>query len=140
VFFIEATPAVYHGTKEVPHTETSNTDISGNVRGRVSGDVDATVSGNVNATATTTTQKSTTVPYDVDYAVFTLTVQTRNATGEFMASRRFQQRGLYRVLYGFIPLGGKGHHPVHAVIEEAMEWVQKGGLTNPLQGISFPAK
>jgi hypothetical protein len=41
---------------------------------------------------------------------------------------RFQQRGIYHTLYG-IPLGGKGHHPAHAVIEEAAEWINSGGLS-----------
>lgn len=120
VFFITVVPAVYHGARVVPSQSQSNTNIS----------------GDVDATATTTTNSSTTVPYSVNYGIYTLTVETRGGHGKkWVARHRFQQRGLYHTLYG-IPLGGKGHHPVHAVIREAAKWIHDGGLKNPLEFVA----
>lgn len=54
---------------------------------------------------------------------------------------RFQQKGLYRTftMWG-IPIagGGKGKHPVHEVIEEAVNWLNDGGLSDPRQGTVLP--
>lgn len=119
VFFISVVPDVYHGTRVVTTQSQSNTNIS----------------GDVDATARTTTNSEATVPYDVDYGVYTLTIQTREGPKKWEAHHRFQQKGLYHTLYG-VPLGGKGHHPLHAVIEEAAKWVHEGGLTNPLQTVA----
>jgi hypothetical protein len=32
-----------------------------------------------------------------------------------------------------IPLGGRGHYPEKALIEDAVKWLSKGGLNDPLQ-------
>jgi hypothetical protein len=88
----------------------------------------------VNGTVETTTTSSTAVPYSVPYGVYTLSVERRRSDGKFDVAHRFQQRGLYNTLYG-IPLGGKGHHPVHTVIEDAAKWINGGGLSDPLQGV-----
>ncbi|MGH9358935.1 MAG: hypothetical protein ACRD22_05140 [Terriglobia bacterium] len=114
--FIAVKAAVYHGTQ----------------LGQARSETDIT--GDVNATATTTS--STAVPYNVDYGIYTLTVETANGTGKWQVRHRFQQKGLYRRMYG-IPVG-KGHHPSRTVIEEAMKWIHKGGLTNPLEGVAPP--
>jgi hypothetical protein len=42
------------------------------------------------------------------------------------------QDGIYRTMYG-IPLGGRGHHPEKALIEDAVKWMSAGGLSNPYQ-------
>jgi hypothetical protein len=119
VFYISVSPAVYHGTRRVTNQSQSNTDIN----------------GDVNATARTTTNSESTVPYDVDYHIFTLTIETRGGPEKWNTRHRFQQKGLYNTLYG-IPLGGKGHHPFRAVIEESSMWVHDGGLNNPLETVA----
>jgi glucose/arabinose dehydrogenase len=132
VFFITVTPDVYHGTRVVDQTSTQSTPITGTVT-----DQDGNTS-QVDATAETTTTSSTAVPYSVDYGIFTLAVERRGSDGKFEVAQRFQQKGLYNTLYG-IPLGGRGHHPAHAVIEDAVKWVSAGGLTDPNQSASQPA-
>ena len=128
VFFITVTPDVYHGTRVVNHTSTRSDPVSGTVTDQ-NGDT-----SQVNGTVETTTTSSTAVPYSVPYGVYTLSVERRRSDGKFDVAHRFQQRGLYNTLYG-IPLGGKGHHPVHTVIEDAAKWINGGGLSDPLQGV-----
>ncbi len=94
-------------------------------------------SGNISqvrGTEETTTTSSTAVPYSVQYGIFTLSVERKRSDGRFDVLHRFQQNGLYKALYG-IPLGGKGHHPVHTVVEEATKWINNGGLTDPKQSV-----
>ncbi len=102
-------------TSESPVTGTI-TDEDGNTA-----QVDATVE------TTTTTTSSTAVPYSFEYGIFTLSVEQRQNDGSYVLLHRFQQKGIYHTLYG-VPLGGKGHHPAHAVIEEAAQWINSGGL------------
>jgi hypothetical protein len=66
-------------------------------------------------------------------------VERRDSDGKLEVAHRLQQKGLYNTLYG-IPLGGRGHHPVHAVIEDALKWVNAGGLTDPKQSILQPGE
>jgi TPR repeat protein len=87
----------------------------------------------------TTTTSSTPVPYSFEYGIFTLTVQSRRNDGTLQAVQTFQQKGIYNTLYG-IPLGGRGHHPAHAVIEDAAKWVNGGGLTNQRQSSLQPTQ
>lgn len=72
-------------------------------------------------------------PYSVDYGIYTLMVERPHADGSLTTLRTFQQKGLYSELYG-IPLEKRGHHPAHAVIEDAIKWLSSGGLTNLNQG------
>jgi hypothetical protein len=88
--------------------------------------------GNYDGTVTTTSTSSTAVPYRVDYGKFMLTVETMGNDGHFVVRRRFQQDGLYHTMYG-IPLGGRGHHPVKALIEDAVKWIHDGGLEDSHQ-------
>lgn len=128
VFYISVTPDVYHGTRVVNQTSTHENPVSGTVTDQ---------NGNtsqVAGTVQTTTTTSTAVPYSVQYGIFTLSVERIRSDGNFDVVHRFQQKGLYNTLYG-IPLGGRGHHPVHAVIEDATKWVGSGGLTDPKQGV-----
>ena len=62
-----------------------------------------------------------------------LTVETFDSDGKPVVRRRFQQNGIYRTMYG-VPLGGRGHHPAKALIEDAVKWIHAGGLANSLQG------
>jgi len=128
VFFITVTPDVYHGTRVVNDTSTHSDPVSGTVT-----EQDGSTS-QVSGTVETTTTSSTAVPYSVPYGIYTLSVERRRSDGKFDVARRFQQKGLYNTLYG-IPLGGKGHHPVHTVIEDAAKWINSGGLSDPLQGV-----
>jgi hypothetical protein len=117
MFVVIITPDTYHGTRVV--TDTQTTPVEGTIT-----DEDGNVS---TLSGTQKTSSSTAVPYSFDYGIFTLTVEKPQKDGTYLALHRFQQKGIYDTLYG-IPLGGKGHHPLHAVIEEAAEWVNKGGL------------
>jgi hypothetical protein len=135
VFFITITPDTYHGTRIVDNTSshTSESPVTGTIR-----DEDGNVS-HVNGTVetTTTTTSSTAVPYSFEYGIFTLTVERRRSDGKFDTLQTFQQKGLYKTLYG-IPLGGRGHHPFHAVIEDATKWVNTSGLADHWQISSQP--
>ncbi|HVA17815.1 MAG TPA: hypothetical protein VMV59_08905 [Candidatus Dormibacteraeota bacterium] len=128
VFFITVTPDVYHGTRVVTDTQTQDSPVTGTVTDQ---------SGNtstVDGTVTTTTSSSTAVPYSVKYGIFTLAIEDVQPDKNWKVVHRFQQDGLYSTYLG-IPLGGKGHHPVHTIIEEAAKWIHEGGLTNPLQTV-----
>ena len=120
VFLVTVTAAVYHGTRsENEPVDGTVTDQNGNDAGTVDGSV------------------ATTVPYSKDYGIFTLTVETKPPGAKWKPLRRFQQKGLYKTYTSFdIPLGGKGHHPLHTVLEEAAKWIHKGGLTNPLETVA----
>lgn len=139
VFYITITPDTYNGTRIVNQTSTQATPVRGTIT-----DQDGNVSY-VNGTEQTTSTSSTAVPYSFEYGIFTLVVQSRRSDGTFETVQTFQQKGLYNTLYG-IPLGGRGHHPAHAVIEDAAKWVNGGGLTDqrqsslqPPQPLSSPA-
>jgi hypothetical protein len=72
------------------------------------------------------------VPYSFEYGQFMLTIETVGDDGKAMVRRRIQQNGVYSTMYG-IPLGGRGHHPVKALIEDAVKWIHTGGLDDRLQ-------
>lgn len=117
VLVIMAVPETYHGTRVV----TTQGDTSGRI----------TDSDGDTANYTGTNSSSTAVPYSFDYGRFTLTVETY-VNGKAIAHHRFQQNGIYNTMYG-IPLGGRGHHPQKALIEDAVKWLSAGGLNDPLQ-------
>jgi hypothetical protein len=117
VFYISIAPATYNGTRIVTNTANTTGNVSDN-------------NGN-NGTYNGTTTSSTAVPYSMEYGRYMLTVET--LVGEKVTARhRFVQDGLYRTMYG-IPLGGRGHHPEKALIEDAVKWIHNGGLADPLQ-------
>jgi hypothetical protein len=119
-FVIIATPAVYHGTR-VEDSSNTVTNSSGQAVTDSSGSPIETTS-------------SLAVPYEVNYNVFTLTVERKKADGHFEPLRRFQIRGLYRTVFS-IPFG-KGHHPLTNVMEDAIKWIHGGGLNNPMETIA----
>jgi len=124
-FVITVTPATYNGTRVVTTTDTTPT--SGTIAD-TSGQQVGTYEG------TQTSTSSTAVPYSFEYGKFMLTVETFDADGKPVVRRRFQQNGIYRTMYG-VPLGGRGHHPAKALIEDAVKWIHTGGLDDPLQGV-----
>jgi hypothetical protein len=128
VFFIIATPAVYHGTQIRTQTHNTESTTSGTVR-----DDDGN-RANIDATTTGTTTSSVAVPYEVEYNSFTLTVERKAPDAAFEALRRFRVDGLYNTAYGFS--WGKGKHPIQNVMEDAIKWIHEGGLSNPQQTIS----
>lgn len=128
IFYITVAPAVYHGTRVVQQSSTESNPISGTVTGQ-----DGTTS-QIDATERATTTSSTAVPYTVEYGIYTLSIERRRSDGTFQVEHRFQQKGLYNRLYG-IPLGGRGHHPVHAIVEDAARWIDRGGLLDQTQGV-----
>lgn len=120
VFVITVKPSTYHGTRIVS---------SGGVNsGRVVDD-----SGNA-ATYSGTSSSSTAIPYSFDYGKYMLTIETVDENHKFSVRHRFEQNGIYLTLYG-IPLGGRGHHPQQALIEDAVKWIYTGGLSDPLQSV-----
>lgn len=121
VFVIIVTPDTYHGTRVITNTSTNSNPTSGTITD------DEGNTANYSGTQETTTTTSTAVPYSFEYGIFTLSVERQQKDGSYFVLHRFQQKGIYRTLYG-VPLGGKGHHPAHAVIEEAAEWINSGGL------------
>jgi hypothetical protein len=125
VFVITVAPATYNGTRVVTTTDTTPT--SGTVTD-TSGQQVGTYEG------TQTSTSSTAVPYSFEYGKFMLTVETFGADGKPVVRRRFQQNGIYRTMYG-VPLGGRGHHPAKALIEDAVKWIHTGGLNDALQGV-----
>ena len=125
VFVITVAPATYNGTRVVTTTDTTPT--SGTVTD-TSGQQVGTYEG------TQTSTSSTAVPYSFEYGKFVLTVETFDADGKPVVRRRFQQNGIYRTMYG-VPLGGRGHHPAKALIEDAVKWIHTGGLDDPLQSV-----
>jgi hypothetical protein len=122
VFVITVTPATYHGTKVVKNTDTTPS----------SGTVTDTDGNTATYQGTQTTTSSTVVPYSFEYGQFMLTIETVGDDGKAMVRRRIQQNGVYSTMYG-IPLGGRGHHPVKALIEDAVKWIHTGGLDDRLQ-------
>lgn len=133
VFFIAATPAVYHGTTVESQTQSTQYSTSGTITNSNGNSADA------NANTMETSQGYVDVPYEVDYNSFTLTVErlvVDRKTGErrYMALRRFRVDGLYHVVYGFS--WGKGKHPITNVMEEAIQWIHDGGLSNPAQSVA----
>lgn len=133
VFYITITPDTYHGTRIVNQTSTQSNPVSGTITDQNGNTAD--ISGTEDTTSTT----STAVPYSFEYGIFTLYVERRLRDGKFEVIQTFQQKGIYNALYG-IPLGGRGHHPAHAVIEDAAKWVSRGGLTDPTQAGLQPAE
>ena len=124
VFVITVAPATYNGTKVLTNTDTTPT----------SGTVTDTDGNTATYQGTQTTTTSTAVPYSFEYGKFMLTVETFGADGKPVVRRRFQQNGIYRTMYG-VPLGGRGHHPAKALIEDAVKWIHTGGLADSLQGV-----
>ncbi len=125
VFYLTLTPDTYHGTRVVTQSQESP----------VTGTVTDTNGNTSQVSGTTTTTSSTAVPYTVNYFIFTLSVETLQPDGKWQVRHRFSQRGLYNT-YAGIPLGGRGHHPVHALVEDAAKWIQAGGLSDPLQAVA----
>lgn len=114
ILFIGVTPDTYHGTRVVTNTANDTGTINGT---------------NGSATYTGTTTSSTAVPYSFDYGKYLLTVETWDQQHQLIGRQKFEQDGIYSTMYG-IPLGGRGHHPAKAVIEDALKWVAAGGLNS----------
>lgn len=118
VLFVTVTAATYHGTRIV------------STGGSQSGTVTNNDGDTANYSGTTTSSEA--VPYSFQYGRFMLTVESLGANGSVIVRHRFQQDGIYHTLYG-IPLGGRGHHPEKALVEDAVKWIHEGGLNNPLE-------
>ena len=128
VFFITATPAVYHGTRVITQSHNTQSNTTGTVTDNEGN------SANVDATTTGTSESSVAVPYDVNYNSYLLTIERRLPNDQFQAVRRFKIEGLYHFAYGFT--WGKGKHPLTNVMEDAIKWIHDGGLNNSLQSVA----
>jgi hypothetical protein len=136
VFIITVTPATYHGTRVVTDTTTNQTPTSGTITDTTPGsDTYGQQVGTYEGTQTSTSTSSTAVPYSFDYGKFMLTVETFGDDGKPVVRQRFAQDGIYHTMYG-IPLGGRGHHPAKALIEDAVKWIHNGGLNDPTQTVA----
>jgi hypothetical protein len=116
VLSITITPDTYHGEKTVTDT--------------------ATTTSQTDSTVHYTTTSEHQEPYSVEYGIYTLMVERTHPDGSMTTLQTFQQKGLYSQIYN-VPLGGRGHHPAHAVIEDAVKWLSAGGLSDPTQGSSL---
>jgi hypothetical protein len=135
VFVITVTPATYHGTRVLTDTTTNETPTSGTVTDTTPGsDTYGQQVGTYEGTQTTTSTSSTAVPYSFEYGKYMLTIETFGDDGKPVVRRRFAQNGIYHTMYG-IPLGGRGHHPAKALIEDAVKWIHAGGLEDPTQSV-----
>jgi hypothetical protein len=131
VFVITVVPATYNGTRV--ETNTNITPTSGTITDTTPGSTTyGQQVGTYEGTQTSTT--STAVPYSFEYGRFMLTIETFGADGKPVVRRRFQQNGIYHTLYG-VPLGGRGHRPAKALIEDGVKWIHAGGLDDPLQTV-----
>jgi hypothetical protein len=124
LFVITVMPATYHETRVETDTQTTPT----------SGTVTDTDGNTATYQGTQTTTSSTAVPYSFEYGKYMLTVETFGDDGKPVVRRKFQQNGIYHT-YAGIPLGGRGHHPAKALIEDAVKWIHVGGLDDPLQSV-----
>jgi len=133
VFFITVAPQVSHGTGVVNQTSTQTKPVSGTIT-----DQDGNASQASGAEGTTTT-RSTTVPNSVEYGIYTLSLARRLSDGKFDVTHTFQQEG-HTNSPNENQRAGKGDHPIHAVIEEAIKWMNAGGLTDPKQSVFQPTE
>lgn len=125
VFVITVRPATYHGTRVETDTNTEPTSGTINDNG---GQKVGTYEGTETSTSTTA------VPYSFEYGRLMLTIETFGEDGKPVVRRRFQQNSIYRTMYG-VPLGGRGHHPAKALIEDAVKWIHSGGLEDTRQSV-----
>lgn len=119
VFVVTVEGSTYNGSRVVANTANS------------SGSVTNTTNGNTGTYTGTTTSYSA-VPYSFDYGKYMLAVETLGAGDKVTVHHRFAQDGIYHTLYG-VPLGGRGHHPEKALIEDAIKWIHNGGMEDSLQ-------
>ncbi len=131
VFFITVAPDFSHGTRVVNERSTQTKPVSGTITGQ--GGNTSQVSGAEEKTRI----RSTAVPNSVEYGIYTLSLARRRTGGTFDVAHTFQQEGVYTSPDGN-RLRGKGEHPIHSVIEEAIKWMNAGGLTDPKQSASQP--
>jgi hypothetical protein len=125
VFFVHTNPAVYHGVRSTSDTHTDSNPVNGTITDQ-SGNV-STVSGTVDTTTTTTSS----VPYEVEYRIFILNIlvphsKEGSTDRTFTTLRTFDQKGLYKTMYG---IGyGKGKNPIVNVIDAAARWLHENNL------------
>jgi len=117
VFFVAISKAQYHGTRTI----TDTTPVSGTVKDNDGNQ--ATFEGKQNTTRT--------VPNDFEYPLFVLSIETREGPEKWKVVHNIAKRGICGTLYG-IPIHC---HPTRDVVESAMKWIHKGGLSDPLQGV-----
>jgi Tfp pilus assembly protein PilE len=127
VFYILVTPDTYHGTRTIANASAQSSPVTGTIT-----DQDGNRS-QIRGTETATSTSYDEVPYSLNYGIYALYVERPQGDGSFKVLQTFQQKGLY-MTYAGIPLGGRGHHPAHAVIEDAVKWLSGGGLNDPTQG------
>ena len=120
VLWIGMEKATYHGTRT--ERETHSEPIDGTVTDQ-NGNI-SNVSGSQQVTTTTT------VPDTFDYPILTLSVLQRH-DGKWTGLHNFQRKGICHTMYG-IPIHCKtGRY----ILEDAIKWIQKGGLDDPLQSV-----
>jgi hypothetical protein len=128
VFFFSTKPAIYHGTRVVTNSTTTSAPVNGTVT-NTSGEEVGTFQGETQTTSTS----STAVPYEVNYDLLYLSIETKQANGTWKVVHNFGGSTLHPTLAGFCI---RNCHPTNATIEKALNWIEAGGLTDPTQSVA----
>ena len=136
VFFIALAKDTYHGTRTVSETHTTQGTMDGTVTDTTvgSGTYGQQV-GTVSGTTQNTTTTDREVPYSFPYTVLTLSVETPEPDGTWKVRHNFQNNSIHQQVYG---IAVTNRHPYHSLIEQAMQWVHRGGLGNATQSVVTP--
>jgi hypothetical protein len=127
VFFVSISTSTYHGTRIASSTDT------GPVEGTVTDD-----NGNTShVSGTQTVTSHTAVPYSFDYHILTLSIEEKQGDGTWKVRHNFQKNTICRALFGSC---FSNRHPNREIIEKAVEWIAKGGLTDPMQNVLVPGE
>lgn len=110
-------PDVYHGRTTVSNDGTITDTTSGS----------STYGQQV---ATTTSSQS--VPYDVDYDRLYLSIMVKQPDGSWKVVHNFAGKTLHPTYYG---LCTHNCHPTYKILEQALDWLSKGGLNDASQSV-----
>ncbi len=137
-FFVSVKEDTYYGSRVATTTSTHDSPVSGTITDESGNSAD------ISGTETTTSESSVAVPYSFPYGIFTMTLMEPSKTPTWVGAGTdirtlhvFQQRGIYRGFSRKISWG-KGKHPVQTLVQEAVKWINAGGLSGSLQSYSRP--
>jgi hypothetical protein len=122
-FFIKAAPQIYHGAHTYTNTSSFEQPVTGDVTSQYNQPM-GTVNGTVTETATTTS----TVPYSVNYDSLVLTLELPRHDGTYKTVHCFAHDNL---CYSYFGQCISNRHPGRHLIEQAVKWIQGGGLSDP---------
>jgi hypothetical protein len=125
VLFFSAKPAVYHGVRTVTTSSTHNDPVNGTVT-----DTSGQEVGTVSGTVQTTSQSSYGAPYEVDYDRLYLSIEQKQPDGTWKVLHNFSGKTLHPEMFWVCT---HNCHPKNKLVEDALDWLQKGGLTDSRQ-------